>query len=175
MSKTLQSKFVRCLLVVAAAAVCWGASGASAQDLYYGFEDETENSTWYTQGSAGIDRGMGNANSGQNNGWIRGSHGWHALYRVESAGAAARECVAFAQLRMTPNVTGLFFSILDAQTGALLSESNWHGGVGNGQYLWIGTGLVGVQPYQQLVVRVGFWGNGQDAWAQVDDVEFVCS
>lgn len=177
MSKMRQANFMRTLLAMAALAMCLGGTAsASAQDMVFGFEDEGENATWYTQGAAGIDRGVGLAYSGQNNGWIRATWGWHALYRVQSVNAGARDCVAFAQVRMTRNLSGLFFSLIDQQSGAILSESSWHGAIGDGNgYLWIGTGLVPVYANQQLVVRVGFWGNGQDAWVNVDDVEFVCS
>jgi len=42
-----------------------------------GFEDAT--SIWWIAGNAGVDRGIGLAHSGANNGWVRNWTGWNAV------------------------------------------------------------------------------------------------
>jgi len=158
------------------------ASPASAKGpvaFTWGFDDEAENAGWITEGAAGIDRGLGYAFRGPNNGWIaaRDVGAWSSLRHDFSA--AGYVCNAGMFLRSSGNVTGAYASILD-HTGQIVAERNLDPNLLNnanpGGYVPFGLNLRApvIIPGETMTVRIGFWGNGQDAWLQVDEVHVDC-
>lgn len=176
MSKMLRATTVRAVLAMAVLAVCWGSTrSAYALDTYFGFEDEVENSGWKADGYAGIDRNLGFAYEGWNNGWVRAMYGWNALWHVAYTGSGeVYSCMVRGHIRMSRNLTGGYFSIIEAGTNRILAESTFNGSMGDGNYLDVSTGIAQAHANQTVVIRVGFWGNGQDAWVQVDGLTLNC-
>lgn len=174
---------LRALHALSMVTALWSISmGASAQNgvpvkaEIFTFEDEHQNAGWLFEGAAGIDRALGNAYKGRNNGYVRSTTGWSGIWReVTSAGVV---CDAHAKLRSTLNLTGLYFSILDADTGAVLSQNGPQPGERiTDRYrdiYWTAGKVYPRYPGHRFRIRVGFWGNGQDAWAHVDDVVWQC-
>jgi hypothetical protein len=105
------------------------------------------------------------------------------------------QCTASASLRSSGNVSGLFMSVLHGTGGgSILAEvgpkANFDIGFWpNYQRLALGftvdnhpdstrnpkTGQIFARPPKTYGFRVGFWGNGADAWVQVDDVDVTCT
>src|ERR1700690_3904824 len=55
-----------------------GTSHAGVEQWTDGFE-YNGNGPWWFAGIAGIDHGIGNAHTGNNNGWVRATSGWNAI------------------------------------------------------------------------------------------------
>ncbi len=56
----------------------WGAN-LVAQGGFEQQPSSTATSPWYVQGNGGVDRGLGFARTGANNGFVRNNTGWNAL------------------------------------------------------------------------------------------------
>jgi hypothetical protein len=130
------------------------------------------------QGNAGFDR-YGLARAGDSNAWVRGSEGWHAVYQLRPFYPSDDSCYASAFLQGSSNVENVYLSIVDQITGEIYAEKAISGAdISNpeGRYVqrytprfWLGK----KHESRPMIVRVGFWGNGQDAWIRIDLVE-VC-
>lgn len=160
---------------------------------------ETNNSVWTLVGGAGFDISQGYARTGLNNGFIRESGGWNAIQTTGSAVSLPAgyiwQCTASAYLRSSGNVSGLFMSALNGTgNGSIIAEvgpkaNEQIGFWPNYQYLGFNfsidnrpaftrnpkTGQLFPRPAKSVAFRVGFWGNGADAWVQVDDVNVTCT
>jgi hypothetical protein len=151
-----------------------GSPGASAV-ADGGFETQTSitsaTSPWFSEGSLfyGVDVSAGNAHSGLDNGWVASgtSTGWGAIkqtvavapntdYRMTvwirnsgniSAGYAGAKTTSWAVLGEVR------FGTASAYTGYTI---NFNSGSNS-----------------SVVLHVGFWGPGSNAWAQIDDVSLT--
>jgi hypothetical protein len=134
-----------------------------------GFEDQTTNSVsapWRVTGTGGVDRGLGFAHSGSNNGWMRNtsSTSWNALTQIIS---------------VTPNTTYTL-------TGWLMGSSNvargYFGARTTSGTVFSEATFGSLPSYTQksvsfnsgsntsVTVYAGFWGPGADSWIRVDDL-----
>jgi hypothetical protein len=150
---------------------------------------------WQLYGGGGIDRGLGNAHTGQNNAFLYASSGWNSLTSPSAfvgwgdTSNKTWKCQGAAYVRASANVTSFYFSILNPKTGAIIKEvgplsgSQLNAAADITGYARIYTGLFdmvgpagGPNPGDRnpVLLRLGFWGNGQNAWVQVDDVAFNC-
>src|SRR3954463_11085945 len=68
-----------------------------------GFEDG--GGGWWTNGNAGVDKGIGNSHSGANNGWVNNWTGWNAINTTVSTYPGA-QCTVTAWLRSSESLTG---------------------------------------------------------------------
>ncbi|MFG1620344.1 DUF4185 domain-containing protein [Kribbella sp. NPDC049227] len=123
---------------------------------------------WLFEGTAanGVDRGLGFAHSGANNGWIRCTcTGWSALYQT---------------IPVTPGATYTFGSWINASANLPAGQGRF--GVRNGTQdlasstFGAGTGYVHLEVtvkvpagVHELTVYSGFTGPNLDTWIQVDD------
>ncbi|MFF1821082.1 DUF4185 domain-containing protein [Kribbella sp. NPDC058245] len=123
---------------------------------------------WLFEGTAanGVDRGLGFAHSGANNGWIRcACTGWSALYQT---------------VPVTPGTTYRFGSWISASANLPAGAGRF--GVRNGtaelasEVFGAGTGYVHHEVtvkvpagVHELTVYAGFTGPNVDTWIQVDD------
>lgn len=150
----------------------WGGLGAADQ--------------WKVNGIAGTDINRGWAHWGQNNGWVAGTANWNALYFTVLDGSFSLNtryyCRAEAWVRSSGNVSDFYFSAVDPTRGGVvwreigplinnqLSDPN--------QYIRLSFSfdlIPNSRAPGNLAVRLGFWGNGLEAWVQVDDVSLMCS
>jgi len=154
------------------------------------FQDDFERSAsgkWVGTGTTGFDWGE-LAYAGFGNAWIRGTDGWNAL-TSKAAGSIDIDgyflrCRAEAWIRASSNVSNVYMSAIDTVTGQIY----WEFGPTNGAALSSnkdkGYKLVSktfsIDPkkfpaghYPEL--RIGMWGNGQDAWLQFDNAYLSCT
>lgn len=149
----------------------WGGLGAADQ--------------WKVNGIAGTDINRGWAHWYQNNGWIAGTIGWNALYFTVLDGSfilnTQYKCRMEAWVRSSANVSDFYFSAIDPTRGGVVWRelgplSNYQLSDPN-QYIRLSYSF-NIVPNSRapgnLAVRLGFWGNGQEAWVQVDDVSLIC-
>jgi hypothetical protein len=148
-------------------------ASAGILQFYDGFENGHR--AWFTTGVAGFDYGLGYAHQGQGNGWVRNKTGWNAINTIQDVQPWER-CTASAWIRLSPHLTGGYMSVRQAY-------GDWH--IIN-EVPMVGPGPVGDNGYNQyvfdfypdstssVVFYVGMWGNGQDAWMQIDDVVVQC-
>jgi hypothetical protein len=139
-----------------------------------GFEGSA--SGWWVAGNAGIDRGIGLAHSGANNGWVRNWTGWNAVNTSVSTYPGA-VCTVGAWLRSSESMTGGYMTIRSWSSGNPILHEIPLAGPGpanppNANYNFYTFSFV-ADAYSAMFY-VGLWGNGQDAWIQVDDVVVSC-
>jgi hypothetical protein len=132
---------------------------------------------WFFAGNAGYDFNKGLAHFGPNNAWVRASSGWNALNRFQDVEADTDYEVG-AWLRLSDSLTDGYFSVRAAP------ELN-----GEGQII-TERKLAGPNPsnpsqdnynryvlrfnsngWRRILVYIGLWGVGKDAWIQIDDVK----
>lgn len=162
------------LAVLALALSVAAPANAGITQFYDGFENG--HSAWFTTGGAGFDYGLGLAHQGQGNGWVRNTTGWNAINTVEPV-VPGQPCTASAWIRLSRHLTGGYMSVRQAYGDRHIID----------EIPLTGPGPVGVNGYNQYVFDfypgstssalfyVGMWGNGQDAWMQIDDVVIQCS
>jgi hypothetical protein len=140
---------------------------------------ESPDRGWFFAGQAGFDLGRGFAHTGANNAWVRGITGWHAINKFHPV-FPHTNCVASAWLRLSENLTDGYFSVRGAAdlngNGPILRETKL---VGPGPVNPVHRGYnqyqlnFDSQNFSRVLLYVGLWGVGQDAWIQVDDVEIT--
>jgi hypothetical protein len=140
---------------------------------------ETPDRGWFFAGQAGFDVGRNLAHTGANNAWVRATNGWHAINKFHPV-FPHTACTASAWLRLSGSLTDGYFSVRGAAelngNGPILTEIKLVGpGRANPDHrgynrynLTFNSGDL-----SRILVYVGLWGVGQDAWVQVDDVEIT--
>ncbi|OUL35440.1 hypothetical protein BV372_11395 [Nostoc sp. T09] len=123
----------------------------------------TVSSPWVSEGKVGIDRGMGNSNSAQNNVWMRNVSGWNGIsQRIKLQPNTEYELKAY--IRTSENVTDGSFGVRDANQKAFIELKFGR----LGQYVPLTLRFVtGNEP--EYHIFTGFWAVGQDSWVQVDN------
>lgn len=142
-------------------------------------EDFTRPSrAWFITGGAGFDFAKGLARRGRGNAWIRNTTGWNAI-NVWLPVEPDRTYTARAWLRLSPSLTDGYFSVRNDKDNRpdenfdVINEIKLIGpspaNPDNADY----------NPYEfdfetgsnnRVLLYVGLWGVGPDAWIQVDEV-----
>jgi hypothetical protein len=156
-----------------------------------GFEDQIVggvNLPWALGGgSGGIDIRIGNAHSGGNNAWLRASDvNWHDLHQTVAVNPNADYLLTFWV--RSYNVTAGYAGVRTGEVPVAANGVDYCGGattVADSNTFLQQTTFGTLASYQQVSVRfnagarsladvfIGFWGNGSDGWAQIDDVTLV--
>lgn len=129
------------------------------------FEEQTSKSVsnpWVPEGKVGIDSGMGNSNSGQNNIWMRNVSGWNGIsQRVKLQPNTEYELKAY--IRTSENVTDGHFGIRDTNQNAFVEIKFGR----LPQYIPLTLRFVTGNDSEYNIFS-GFWAVGEDSWVQVD-------
>ena len=122
---------------------------------------------WYLAGGGGIDRAMGSARTGQDNGFVRGGSGWNAL-KQSVVVRPHTDYTLKGWLRTSPNNTAGFFGARAPGNGPVLGEAPF-GALGT----WTERAVTFNSGAHSVVeVFGGVWADG-DTWAQLDDVSLT--
>lgn len=132
-----------------------------------GFEGQpgtTVSAPWQLSGRGGIDRNIGQAHSGANNGFVRESNGWHQLQQNVAIRPHHRYRLSAWIRTSNPTTKGVLGVrtpqgkvLAQRETGTLTA------------YTKVSVEVeVGANPLIQLYA--GTFGAGQDVWLQLDDV-----
>ncbi len=130
---------------------------------------------WWTAGGAGFDLGLGYAHQGRGNGWVRNTTGWNAINTWVSVVPNA-ECRASAWIRLSPQMTAGYMTA-KSHYGTTINEIRLVGpGPYNPAHKNYNQYVFDFNPgnASSVLFYVGMWGNGRDAWAQIDDVVIQC-
>ncbi len=141
------------------------------------FNFETPEEGWWVTGSAGLDFDRGFEHSGRGNGWIRNTSGWNAInnsFVVEPNS----ECKMNAWLRTSDTLTDGYMSVRPYNSdGSVIKEIKLVGaGSPNPQnrHYNFYTFNFNSGSSNKILFYVGLFGNGRDAWIQVDDAAVSC-
>jgi M6 family metalloprotease-like protein len=130
---------------------------------------------WWFAGNAGIDFGIGLAHSGGNNAWVRNWQGWNAV-NANISTIPGHACSLSAWIRTSPSLSAGYLTVRSWKAGLpIIAESKIVGATSNpehGNYERVRVDFVA--DGTNALSYAGFWGNGADAWMQVDDVEVRC-
>ncbi|ATB32768.1 DUF4185 domain-containing protein [Melittangium boletus] len=135
-----------------------------------GFEKQTGTAVsapWYVQGpdNKGIDRGLGLAHGGANNGWIHtASRDWNAL-KQDVQVTPNTNYVLTGWLRGSNNVVGGFFGVCTLP-GVVISEVNY----GSLPHYTLKSVAFNSGSNTTVSVYAGYWSPGADSFIQVDDL-----
>jgi lysophospholipase L1-like esterase len=139
--------------------------------LSSGFEDTFANpitAPWYTEttgtGSFGVDRGLGFAHGGADNGWIATSGtSWNALKQNVSVTPNTNYRLA-AWIQNSGNFTGGYFGV-KTTTGTVIEETH-HGAAATYTHFTIDFNSGN---RTTIAIHAGYWGPGVASWERVDD------
>lgn len=144
-----------------------------------GFENQTAASIshpWRIEGAGGVDRELGYSHSGLNNAWIYSKDGWTNIYQKVDV-AKNTDYIFSGWVKSINQSNGYFGARAKRADGSIviLSETVFHDETPAGQpdeYKLLSV-TVNSGDYDSLELYAGFWGNGNDAWVQVDDFSLV--
>lgn len=128
-----------------------------------GFESPTL-APWSCAGQCGVDQGLGNANSGANNGWVRNTTGWNDIEQTVSV-TPNTEYTLTGWLRTSSDNTAGYFGVRTTG-GTVVDETEYNSLPG---YTELTVGLDSGNN-TSLVVYGGLWAQNQDTTVQIDDV-----
>lgn len=119
---------------------------------------------WYVTGEGGIDRNLGNARTGANNGYVRNGSGWNAI-KQRIVVQPNTNYTLTGWVKTSSNNTDGYFGARLPNDGAVISETKF-GSLPNYTQL-----TVHFNSGSNSVVELyaGLWANG-DTWLQLDDV-----
>lgn len=135
-----------------------------------GFETQRKTpvmAPWYVTGEGGLDRKLGNARTGENNGYVRNGSGWNAIKQRVVVQPYTNYTLK-GWVRTSSNNTKGYFGVREPVDGAVIKE----------------TPFAHLNDYTELTVTfntgnrsvvelyAGLWASG-DTWLQVDDVSLV--
>jgi len=126
-----------------------------------GFEHRT--GAWRVTGRGGVDEGLGLAHSGANNAWVRHDSGWND----QSQRAVVRPGTRYrltGWLRSSGTTSDGYFGVR-RPGGGVVAEAKY-GSLPT--YTRLAVEFVATEPVVE--VFAGLRANGQDTWAQIDDV-----
>lgn len=142
------------------------------------FEDgfERPDPDWFLGGGAGFDYGIGLANKGQGNAWVRNTRGWNAINRFHPVRPRTWYRVG-AYLRLSPSLTDGYFAVREARdlngNGTIIKELKL---VGSPPRAGLESNGYGFEYFdfftgsnESILIYIGLWGIGRDAWIQIDD------
>ncbi len=153
---------------------------ASGGETKTQFNFESPNEGWWFAGNAGLDYDRGLEHSGRGNAWIRSTSGWNSINNSANV-EPNRECRVAAWLRTSDTLTDGYMSVRslnsDGSFGDVINEIKLVGaGSPNPQNRDYNLYTVDFNSgsSQKILLYFGLWGNGNDSWIQVDDVEVSC-
>lgn len=135
-----------------------------------GFESQSSSSLsspWYSNGTAGVDRNLGFARTGANNGYARASSGWNAI-KQEIFVEPDTEYTLSAWIRTSDNNNDGYFGVRQLGDGPVLSEISFQNIPGYA----LKTVRFNSGQYHSLEIYAGMWATS-DMWIQVDDFSVV--
>lgn len=132
-----------------------------------GFETQTATpvmAPWYVTGEGGIDRNLGQARTGEDNGYVRNGSGWNAI-KQRIAVQPYTNYTLKGWVRTSSNNTQGYFGARAINDGPVISETSF-AALGSYTQLTVNfnAGANGV-----VELYAGLWANG-DTWLQLDDV-----
>jgi len=169
-------------VVLAATTVGAVATAAPAQAGIVQFWEQfesTNHGSWWTGGGAGFDYQKGLAHKGVGNAWIRATSGWNSINTTVGVYPNA-DCVASAWIRLSDHLDPGYMSVRSwngKDAGPVINEIKLVGpGPVNEANSNYNQYVFHFNPgnAQNVLFYVGMWGNGKDAWAQIDDVVIQC-
>jgi S-formylglutathione hydrolase FrmB len=128
-----------------------------------GFEASTK-SPGTCAGQCGVDQGLGNANSGANNGWVRNTTGWNDIDQTVAV-TPNRQYTLTGWIRTSSNNAAGYFGVRTAG-GTVLNETEYNSVPGYTELIV----PVNSGNNASLVVYGGLWAQNQDTSMQIDDV-----
>ncbi|WP_028610183.1 DUF4185 domain-containing protein [Paenibacillus harenae] len=135
-----------------------------------GFETQADTpvmAPWHVDGEGGIDRNLGNARTGQNNGYVRNGSGWNAI-KQRVAVQPNTNYTLKGWVRTSGNNTDGYFGARVPNNGAVLGEASFDS-YANYTELTVPFNSGG---NNFVELYTGMWANG-DTWVQIDDVSLV--
>lgn len=120
---------------------------------------------WYLEGHGGIDRNLGNARTGADNGFVRYNSGWNALLQTAAVQPHTNYTLK-GWVRTSSNNNDGYFGARAPNHGAILSETPY-GSLPSYTELTVSFNS-GVNSTVELYS--GLLANSGDTWAQLDDV-----
>jgi len=143
--------------------------GPGPSMFYNGFEG-TDGNAWWFAGNAGVDRSLGYARTGVNNGWAANWTGWNADNVYVRTGGAGHRCDVEVMTRMLGSTAQHSFWILDTPSG-----TPWFDWPTSQYNLYQPVKFSFDATADQNILVAGFWGNGSaNHYMQLDDVTVNC-
>jgi S-formylglutathione hydrolase FrmB len=130
------------------------------------FEDWNQ-SSWACNGGCGVDENLGNAQTGANNGWARGTSGWNALFQTVNVTPNQTYHLS-GWIHTSPNATAGYFGVRTVD-GQVIQEIHFAPSPSGYTYL---SEDVNMGSLNQAQVYAGVWANG-DTWLQADNIALV--
>lgn len=148
----------------------YGRRPGPGASMYYNGYEGTDANAWWFAGNGGVDRNLGYARTGVNNGWVANWTGWNAANTYVRTGGIGHRCDVEVMARMN---------------GAAVQHSLWilDTSYGTGWFDWPTTQYNLYQPVKfsfdatadQNILVAGYWGNGSaNHYLQLDDVTVNC-
>jgi hypothetical protein len=136
-----------------------------------GFETQaatTIMAPWYLEGNGGIDRNIGQAHTGQDNGYVRYNTGWNAL-KQRFAVQPYTWYTMKGWVRTSSNMNNGYFGARVPNNGPIMAETHLTSPLTN--YTQISVNFnTGANSFAEIYS--GIWADG-DTWMQLDDVSVV--
>ncbi|MGG4341279.1 DUF4185 domain-containing protein [Paenibacillus lautus] len=135
-----------------------------------GFESQSSSSLtspWYSNGTAGVDRNLGFAHTGANNGYARASSGWNAI-KQEIFVEPDTDYTLSAWIRTSDNHNDGYFGVRQLGGGPVLNETAFQQIPG----YTLKTVRFNSGQHHSLEIYAGMWATS-DMWIQVDDFSVV--
>ncbi|MFP2930525.1 DUF4185 domain-containing protein [Pyxidicoccus sp. 3LG] len=136
-----------------------------------GFESQAATpvtAPWYPQGNAGVDRNVGQARTGQDNGFVRYNSGWNAL-KQNVVVQPYTDYTLKGWIRTSSNHTEGYFGARGPGNGPIVGEVRF-GALGAYTQLTVNFNS---GPNSIVEVYGGLWAHDGDTWIQLDDVSLV--
>ncbi|WP_245767916.1 DUF4185 domain-containing protein [Stigmatella erecta] len=136
-----------------------------------GFETQAATPTmapWWVMGQGGVDRGLGQARTGANEGFVRSNSGWNAL-KQSVAVQPYTDYTLRGWVRTSANSTEGYFGARGANNGSIVGEVPF-GSLTNYSQLSV---TFNSGPHAILEVYSGIWAKNGDTWMQLDDVSLT--
>ncbi|GIO96701.1 hypothetical protein J14TS5_17870 [Paenibacillus lautus] len=135
-----------------------------------GFETQRDTpvmSPWYVTGEGGVDRKLGNARTGEDNGYVRNGSGWNAI-KQRVAVQPYTNYTLKGWVRTSSNNTKGYFGVREPVDGAVIKETDF------AQLSDYTEQTVTFNSGNRSVVELyaGMWADG-DTWLQLDDVSLA--
>jgi len=136
-----------------------------------GFENQSSSSVsspWTLLNNGGIDRNLGFAHSGTNNGWVRSTSGWNAIKQQVSVEPNASYTLK-VWLRSSPNMNNGYFGARGVNSGPIINEIHLTSAMGSYTQKTV---TFDSGNRTSLDIYAGIWADG-DTWMRMDDFTLV--
>ncbi|MGG6311915.1 DUF4185 domain-containing protein [Paenibacillus macerans] len=135
-----------------------------------GFETQTATPTmapWYVTGEGGIDRNLGFARTGQDNGYVRNGSGWNAIKQRVVVQPNTNYTLK-GWIRTSANNSDGYFGARVPYDGQVIGEVPFDALADYTEH----TVTFNSGPNNFVELYAGLWANG-DTWLQLDDISLV--